>query len=74
MRGAWCLVLGAVRAIPGLKYTLQWTDSLRRSEGVSPDPEWGEVKSAIVTGTLVTLTDEEPPEGQAFYRVGVSVP
>ena len=46
--GAWCMVLGAggvllsagvsvkVATIPGLKYTLKRTDSLRRAEDVAP--------------------------------------
>ena len=73
MVGEGCVEVTA-KAIPGLKYTLKRTDSLRRAEGVTSDQQWGEVKSVIATGTSVTLTDEEPPEGQAFYRVGVSVP
>ena len=64
----------SVKTIPGLKYALQRTDSLRRAEGASSDQQWGEVKSVIATGTSVTLTDDNPPAAKAFYRVGVFAP
>ena len=64
-----------VRAIPGLKYALQRTDSLRPVEGNGPYPDWGVVGEPVVAeDATVTLKDDKPPEGAAFYRVVVSVP
>ena len=60
-----------VQAIPGLKYTLKRTDSLRRAEGVAP---YQVVADKVAEGTTVTLTDGDPPTDQAFYRIVVSVP
>ena len=64
-----------VATIPGLKYTLKRTDSLRRAEGVAPYQDWGAVGEPVVaTGPTVTLTDDNPPADKAFYKVEVSVP
>ena len=69
-----------MRAIPGLKYALKRTDSLRRGEDTAPYPGvseasgWAVVGEPVVaTGTMVTLTDANPPKGGAFYRVVVRV-
>ena len=63
-----------VKAIPGLKSTLKRTDSLRRAEGVAPYQDWGAVGEPVVaTGPTVTLTDDNPPTDQAFYRIVVRV-
>ena len=59
-----------VKAIPGLKYALKRTDSLRRGEDTAP---YQTVAVETATGTRVTLTDTEPPKGGAFYRVVVRV-
>ena len=59
-----------VKAIPGLKYALKRTDSLRRAEDVAP---YQTVAVETATGARVTLTDTEPPKGGAFYRVVVRV-
>ena len=72
-----CLAFGAavtVRAIPGLKYTLNRTDSLRRVGNVAPCLEWSVVASETANGAVVTLTDDNPPADKAFYKVVVSVP
>ena len=72
--GEGCVAV-AVKAIPGLKYTLKRTDSLRRAEGVAPYQDWGAVGEQVVAeATTVTLTDGDPPTDQAFYRIVVSVP
>ena len=63
-----------VKAIPGLKYTLKRTDSLRGVEDNAPYQEWLDVASETATGTTVTLTDDKPPADKAFYTIGVSVP
>ena len=64
-----------VATIPGLKYTLKRTDSLRRAEDVAPYQEWDAVGEPVVaTGTTVTLEDPNPPADKAFYRVEVSAP
>ena len=64
-----------VATIPGLKYTLKRTDSLRRAEDVAPYQDWGEAGEPVVaTGPTVTLTDDNPPADKAFYTIGVSVP
>ena len=74
------MVLGAgvsvkVATIPGLKYTLKRTDSLRRAEDVAPYQDWGEAgEPVIATGPTVTLEDPNPPADKAFYRVEVSTP
>ena len=60
-----------VKAIPGLKYTLKRTDSLRRAEDVAP---YQEVAVETATGPTVTLEDGDPPADKAFYTIGVSVP
>ena len=59
-------VTAKVKAIPGLKYTLWRTGAL-----AAPAAEAATVRSGETT---VTLTDGEPPKGQAFYKVVVSVP
>ena len=65
-----------VKAIPGLKYELRRAGSL--SAPVREDADgtvWDAVGEPVVaTGTAVTLEDGDPPEGQAFYTIGVSVP
>ena len=65
-----------VRAIPGLKYTLRRAGSLTAPVGEDADGTvWGVVdKPVVATEATVTLEDAEPPEGQAFYTIGVSVP
>ena len=60
-----------VKSIPGLKYTLKRTDSLRRAEDVAP---YQEVAVETATEATVTLTDDDPPADKAFYTIGVSVP
>ena len=64
-----------VKAIPGLKYALKRTDSLRPVEDNGPYQEWGEVGDPVVaTGVTVTLEDAEPPADKAFYTIVVSMP
>ena len=61
----------AVKAIPGLKYELR--RGVKIGSGGIIDPALpGE--PVVATGTTVTLTDANPPNGGAFYRVVVSVP
>ena len=59
-----------VRAIPGLKYELRRGVKIGSGGIIDPalpgDP-------VIATGTRVTLTDGEPPNGGAFYRVVVKI-
>ncbi len=61
-----------VRAIPGLVYELRRTGTLRREGDLLPFQWWGAVKSEAATGVTVTLTDDAPPAGKAFYRIEVS--
>ena len=60
-----------VATIPGLKYTLKRTDSLRRAEDVAP---YQVAADKVADGTTVTLEDPNPPADKAFYRVEVSAP
>ena len=66
------LVAVTVMAIPGLKYTL-WREGkaalLGGTEGWTDQPA-----SDVAGATTVKLVDSEPPKGQAFYRITVSVP
>ena len=68
-------VLVTMRAIPGLRYELRRRETLSAPVGEGADGTgWDEVGEPVVaTGTRVTLTDTEPPKGQAFYRVVVRV-
>ena len=63
-----------VKAIPGLNYELWRAGALAAPAGESAGGTvWGVVgESVVAEATTVTLTDGEPPEGQAFYRVVVS--
>ena len=64
-----------VRAIPGLKYALRRGDSVVAvCGGETPPPQRVVCESVVAETTTVTLEDAEPPEGQAFYTIGVSVP
>lgn len=63
-----------VRAIPGLKYELRRADIVEAFCAAETAPPQKVVCETVATGAMVTLTDTEPPEGAAFYRVEVSVP
>lgn len=60
-----------VKAIPGLKYVLVRAETV---EGCRQDGGRTVVKSVTAKGARVTLSDDKPPKGQAFYWVVVSVP
>ena len=57
-----------VKAIPGLRCELRRRETLSSPVGEGADGTgWDEVGEPVVaTGTRVTLTDTEPPKGQAF--------
>ena len=59
-----------VRAIPGLKYELRRGTTLRGEGGVLPYQRVGAPVTA--EASRVTLTDENPPEGRAFYVITVT--
>ena len=65
-----------VKAIPGLKYELRRAGALEAPAAESAGGTvWGVVgESVVAEDATVTLTDGNPPEGAAFYRVVVSVP
>lgn len=63
-----------VRAIPGLKYELRRWETLDAESAVSSKPSYQVVADKVAEDATVTLTDGEPPEGAAFYRVVVLVP
>ena len=65
-----------VKAISGLKYELVRTGALAAPAAENGGGTvWGAVGEPVVAeDATVTLTDGNPPEGAAFYRVVVSVP
>ena len=71
-----------VKAIPGLRYGLERGTALSAPAAESSGGTvlgggtvWGVVgESVVAEDATVTLTDSNPPEGAAFYRVAVSMP
>ena len=62
-----------VKSIPGLRYGLWRGTSVETvCGGETPPPQEGICVSATATETTVTLVDDKPPAGAAFYRVVVS--
>ena len=63
-----------VKAIPGLRYELVRGDTVEAVSARLESAPYQTVAVETATGATVTLTDDEPPAGQAFYRIVVLVP
>ena len=64
-----------MKAIPGLRYELRRAGTLSapRGEGAA-GTVWSVVGEPVVAeATMVTLTDANPPEDGAFYRIVVNI-